>query len=556
MADRDTRTTKHLNTVLIRLAILAALLSPISIGPGCSGGSGGGASSYTVGGTVSGLDGTLVLRVNGGHDLTITQDGTFTFNTSFQNQDTFTVTLASGPVLQNTALQDATGTISGSNAANVAISCADKAWTHPASLGDSISLDGTVADNPRIAMSGAGTAIVTWFQSASVHEQVYHGIYTNAAWSLPELFEDNISPAGTSATYPAVATDDSGDIIVAWEQSDGTNWQIYKSECRDGTWTHPTGLTDFISVDGYWATDVQVAMNNQGEAVIVWVQDDGSDDMVFISEYRSGSWTHPSGIFDCISPSGEDCINPRVAMDDNGDVIIVWTQSDGAVFSVFKSECRGGVWTHPTLLADNITADGLAAGLHEVAMDNSGNAIITYVQTTGVIYNVYKCEYRNGAWTFPVDWNDYFSNVGSTCSFAQPAMDDNGNAIIVWTQTDGIRDRIFKAEYRSGSWSYPADAEDYVTPDGMTAKDPRVAMDDSGNAVIVWTQFSGPDTRILMSEYRKGAWSHPAGLDSAISPLGVQASSPQVCLDGNGNALIVWTQSDGSVSQIYLSEFR
>ena len=39
------------------------------------------AATYTVGGTVSGLSGTVVLQDNGGDDLSVTANGSFTFAT-------------------------------------------------------------------------------------------------------------------------------------------------------------------------------------------------------------------------------------------------------------------------------------------------------------------------------------------------------------------------------------------------------------------------------------------------------------------------------------------
>ena len=43
--------------------------------------SGGNAASFTVGGTVSGLSGTVVLQDNGGDNLSVTANGSFTFAT-------------------------------------------------------------------------------------------------------------------------------------------------------------------------------------------------------------------------------------------------------------------------------------------------------------------------------------------------------------------------------------------------------------------------------------------------------------------------------------------
>src|SRR5262249_33073756 len=44
-----------------------------------------GAVTYSVGGTVSGLSGTVVLQDNGGDDLSVTANGAFTFATRLAN---------------------------------------------------------------------------------------------------------------------------------------------------------------------------------------------------------------------------------------------------------------------------------------------------------------------------------------------------------------------------------------------------------------------------------------------------------------------------------------
>jgi hypothetical protein len=55
------------------------------------------------------------------------------------------------------------------------------------------------------------------------------------------------------------------------------------------------------------------------------------------------SWIHPADLADNISPDGQDAYivcSPQVAMDDNGDAIITWEQSDGSNWQIFKSEYR------------------------------------------------------------------------------------------------------------------------------------------------------------------------------------------------------------------------
>ena len=86
------------------------------------------AGTHTVSVTVSGLrssyDGTT-LRNNGGDDLRVYADGTYTFATPVVNGNAYAVAVSaqpSGPA-QTCTVANGSGTVSGSNVANVAVSC-------------------------------------------------------------------------------------------------------------------------------------------------------------------------------------------------------------------------------------------------------------------------------------------------------------------------------------------------------------------------------------------------------------------------------------------------
>jgi hypothetical protein len=189
--------------------------------------------------------------------------------------------------------------------------------------------------------------------------------------------------------------DNNGNAVITWSQFDGGNRQIFKSEYRNGAWTHPSGLSDNISPDGQGASNPVVAMDDNGSAIITWVQNDGSNMQIFKSEYRNGAWTHPSSLSDNISPDGQDAARPWVGMDDNGSAIITWVQNDGSNMQIFVSEYRNGAWTHPSGLSDNISPDDQNADWPRVAMDNNGNAIIVWNQNDNNNYEqIFISEYR------------------------------------------------------------------------------------------------------------------------------------------------------------------
>jgi exo-beta-1,3-glucanase (GH17 family) len=78
----------------------------------------------TIGGTVSNLNGTLVINDNTADPLTVTANGPFTFALSLASGAAYSVAITAQPAGQNCTLTNASGTAT-SNVTNIAISCAN-----------------------------------------------------------------------------------------------------------------------------------------------------------------------------------------------------------------------------------------------------------------------------------------------------------------------------------------------------------------------------------------------------------------------------------------------
>jgi hypothetical protein len=154
----------------------AAALCAVSIAA-CSGGVSGTtinstatpvSASYTVGGAVSGLTGRgLELQINGGNNLSVTADGTFTFGATLATGNPYNVsvlTQPSGPA-QSCLPGSATGTVGTANVTSVTIVCTTMAVGQNATIGGTISglagsglvLQNDGGDNLAIASNGRFT---------------------------------------------------------------------------------------------------------------------------------------------------------------------------------------------------------------------------------------------------------------------------------------------------------------------------------------------------------------------------------------------------------------
>jgi hypothetical protein len=118
----------------IRLAKALASM-PCVLLAACGGGGGSAApmiTTYTIGGTVTGLDGSgLTLQNNVGNDLAVSASGAFTFTAPLSGGAGYAVTVATQPVspTQNCTVMSGSGTVSSANVTNVVVACAPVPFT-------------------------------------------------------------------------------------------------------------------------------------------------------------------------------------------------------------------------------------------------------------------------------------------------------------------------------------------------------------------------------------------------------------------------------------------
>src|ERR1700735_3376864 len=91
---------RHVHAEVLSTLLLSALLTACggggsgssSSGSGSNGGSSSTSSSYTVGGSVSGLNGAASLSLNGGPAQSVSSDGSFVFSSNLASGDAYAVT--------------------------------------------------------------------------------------------------------------------------------------------------------------------------------------------------------------------------------------------------------------------------------------------------------------------------------------------------------------------------------------------------------------------------------------------------------------------------------
>jgi hypothetical protein len=195
-----------------------------------------------------------------------------------------------------------------------------------------------------------------------------------------------------------------------------------------------------------------------------------------------------------ISDAGQDGFEPDVAVDPSGNVISVWTRSDGSFFRIqYSTRTATGAWTPP----QNISDPNQSASNPDVAIDNSGNALVAWSRSDGTNIRI-QAAYRpfGGAFAAPVT----ISDPGFDATKPAIDFDNSGKALITWQRFDGAKLRV-QATTRGAGAAGAYLNETTLSPGGQDGFNPQA---DAGpnvdtNGVVVWTRSDGTNLRVQSS---------------------------------------------------------
>ena len=156
------------------------------------------------------------------------------------------------------------------------------------------------------------------------------------------------------------------------------------------------------------------------------------------------------------------------------------------------------------------------------------------------------------------------SNTAGSSRRPSIAIDNDGNPIVAWTEFSGASSNVRVAKFDptaaggAGAWIALATSLDAGGISGTNGADSPVQLITSGGPVVAWLDSSSGTTQVYAKRYSGGTWS---GLGSAqfASGTGVSQAAASVidfaaATDGTKVA-VAWTEPDANGSQVFLREF-
>jgi hypothetical protein len=191
-------------------------------------------ASYTVGGSVFGLNGSVVLENNNNNPIALNADGNFTFTTALMQGASYSVKVKSQPTNQTCTVSNGNGTVTNANVTNVTVNCS----TNTRAVGGTITgLSGSIviqnngADNSNLNTNGqftfptrvsqGGTYTVTILTQPATQTCTI----TNAsgAVGMNDITDVQITCATNSFTVGGTITGLAGNVVLQNNAGDNLN---------------------------------------------------------------------------------------------------------------------------------------------------------------------------------------------------------------------------------------------------------------------------------------------------------------------------------------------
>jgi Bacterial Ig-like domain len=338
-----------------------------------------------------------------------------------------------------------------------------------------------------------------------------------------------------SAQSPDAAMDARGNVIAVWSQH-GPPFSIWaaRHDAGTGQWQAARLIEQD---DAGAATLPRIAMDDAGNALAVWQQSDGVHAQVWASRYHGciDTWETPLRLD--VSQTGE-AEAPRVAMNAPGAAMVVWRQRQGTVVEVWSRRLdRGGAWgaAQPVPLSGQ-PARTLGSSL-DVGIDGYGNSLIAFLDHTFHVQAVHHLAQHGWAGAEELS----FGPIDSV----HAALDPAGRGFVAWQNAQPARVNAWRYDPAGGS----STALLMLLREGefgsLTFHD--VVASAGGDGIAIWVQESPSPRQIWAGVYSvaRQSWSAPIPLYPGDA-LGSIVRAVQAVMDARGHAHAAWVAREGA----------
>jgi hypothetical protein len=379
-----------------------------------------------------------------------------------------------------------------------------------------------------------------------------------------------VCTAAGDQLHHASVSDGAGGAIVTWQDSRGTNYDIYAQHVLASGAVDPAWPADGLALCATAGdqTEGMIVSDGAGGAIVTW-QDfrNGTDQDIYAQHIEATGAVDPAWPADgralCTAASNQWA--PRIDADGVGGAIVAWYDFRGGPSDIYAQHVLASGVVDPSWPTDG---RAICTGANHqvypaIIADGAGGAIITW-NDGRIVTNTYNDVYAqhvlasgavDPAW--PTDGRA-LCTAGYKQSYPSPTIvaDGAGGAIVAWGDnrgSGGYADIYAQHVLANGAVdpAWPANGRAVCT-EANDQGNPAMIADGAGGAIVTWqdnrsygTYYDIYTQHVLASGVVDPVWTANGTL---LCNAANDQTFPTIVTDGAGGAIVTWDDYRGGVN--------
>ncbi|HKY39532.1 MAG TPA: Ig-like domain-containing protein, partial [Polyangiaceae bacterium] len=404
-----------------------------------------------------------------------------------------------------------------------------------------------------LSVTQAGDVLVAW----SV--QGIPGAYcpTSARWfngGAPKAATKVFTPQQgiTECTQVAAAANAAGVGAVAWQEDYNKE---YVEQYRESKWPANVGMAKTLFINSRL-----FGLGVAPSGAVLFLQHGIVSGTYARRTSETGTWLDGTPE---IAGAREGLSSPRMAFDANGNGFAAWRAAKTGFDEVVVAALTASAGLQPASTLPGSPASSTDAGNERgapaIAVDNDGGAMALWLREGAGSGALVSSRYTTaGGWEAPVGLSGTLT-IANILD-APGLVFDGTNYVAAWTGKDGANHYVYSATFdmEFGEWS----SYELRTSAPVLARMPGLGVDGRGNLLMTWLQSQNADQAAIMYarfDARAGEWSDATAVPGGIVKDDIIASQLPTPLGVgvSGHAAVIWgdENAQGALSKVRLASF-
>ncbi len=408
-------------------------------------------------------------------------------------------------------------------------------------------------NNPDVAMDAPGNFVITWMEKRTESQDIYAQRYNFKGEALGSNFRVNEVTGKFFKQFPKAVMNLSKKFAIAWLDSRDRGVNIYL-QYYNQSGEPEGGNLKVADLARYRPFFFGVSKTPSGSLSLAWDGYKCSNDVDIFAMILNQKGEIVKESFKVNDDKGSSSQrNPAIAASLSDHFIISWDDLRFCDTDIFAQRfSSSGEFLGSNFQVNHEREEKSSGFLSSVAMDSSGNSVITFFSDYGIYFQRYDSDGNGLGENILVNE----SPLPYWATESDVVIDHRGSFVVVWAQMIGSLDQLIFAQL------YTPQGEKVGTnfiansflDTAQSSDHPKVAKSANGSFVIVWQNSykTKSDVEIWGQLYNQSGERIGVNFEISDSAVCRYNQFPDVGADENGNFVVSWLAS----GNIFIQRFK